>query len=363
MDGLSSEATGTLANIQPDELASQCAAILRAAGVNDRVGAAVARSITRAEARGQSSHGVTRLPTYVKRIRAGLINANATPLVVKATPATAVMDAQGGFGHFVGLEAMSLAVEKATQVGIGAVAVRNSTHFGIAGPFAELAADRGCIGIATSNGPAWMAPSGTSTAVLGTNPIAVAVPGPQRTCFILDMATSVAALGKILALRAAGEAIPEGWALSSKGEPTTDASTAAEGLLLPLGGHKGFGLALVLEVLSAILSGARVGQNAGSMYRTWTEKEGLGHFFLAISVDAFRPREDYEQGLADLANQVRSAQVIADGNEIFLPGEVEARNERNASQNGIRLSVPMQAALVDALEAAGSDEQPSPNGE
>jgi LDH2 family malate/lactate/ureidoglycolate dehydrogenase len=354
MDGLGQVRAGSA--VHPDALQASCVAILEAVGVDVQVAEVVARSLVTAEARGKSSHGIARLPTYVRRVKEKLIDPNAPPRVVTEGPATAVIDGGSGFGHYIGLRAMSIAVEKARTSGLGAVSVRNSTHFGIAALFAESAGREGYIGIATSNGPAWMAPPGTSTRILGTNPIAIAVPGAPGSAFVLDMATSVAALGKILALRDAKQPIPAGWALAPDGTPTTDSAVAADGLLLPFAGHKGFGLALVLEVLSAVLSGASVGQSAGSMYRSWDAPEGLGHFFLALSVEAFRARASYEEWLSELVEQVRSAEALDPTARVFLPGEIEAQRQLKAYEQGIRIERELEIALRRSAEAAGLTE-------
>ena len=241
MDGLSRTSTVTA-----EELIATCQRILEAVGTPLDPAAIVGRSLTAAELRGVSSHGVSRLPAYLRRVRAGLIKPAAEPEIVAETPASVTIDGGAGFGHAVGWHGMGLAMARAATEGIGAAAVRNSTHFGIAGFFAERAAAEGMVGIATSNGAALMAPPGTRTRVLGTNPIAIAIPARDGKPIILDMATSSAALGKILLARDAGTPIPGDWALDLDGSPTTDPAVAASGLLTPLGGHKGFGLALAL---------------------------------------------------------------------------------------------------------------------
>lgn len=332
-----------------------CASILESAGTSPAQSSIVAASLVRAEARGQPSHGVSRLVTYIKRIQAGLIDATSVPTVVSEAGAVAVLDGNNGFGHAVGMRAMELCVQKAQTYGIGAVAVRNSTHFGIASPFAEAAAAQGCIGLATTNGPPWMVPTGSKTRVLGTNPIAVAVPGSPGSSFTLDMATSVAALGKIIALGEAGTPIPAGWALDEEGQPTTEATVAAQGSLLPVGGPKGFGLALVFEVLSAVLSGAAVGREAGSMYRTWDRPERLGHFFLALSIAAFGPEEVFDSRLTTLLGDLRKAVPIEPGSRIYAPGEIEAERERGSARTGILLTHSLRTALEQAAEAANFD--------
>lgn len=334
-------------------LEQMCIDILSAAAVPKHEAAIVARSLVRAEARGQASHGVMRLETYIKRVRRGLIRPGSQPEIVAETPTTVVIDAHDAFGHVVGLYAMEVCIERAQKLGLGAAAVSNSTHFGIACIFAERATTSGCIGIATSNAAPRMPPVGAKTAVLGTNPLAIAVPSGARTpAFVLDMSTSVAALGKILAARASGQPIPEGWALDAEGMPTTDAARAADGLILPMSGAKGFGLALVLEILSAALSGARPGQGAGSMYRTWDRSEGLGHFFMAVSVDAFQPLNDFGKAITDITDQIRHAERIG-SSRVWLPGENEGAHERAAQRDGIALTPQLSAALSAAAETAG----------
>lgn len=339
--------------IQLPRLVDISASILRAVGTPEYDARVVAGSLVRAEARGQSSHGVRRLDTYVQRIQAGLIRVGTSPTTVLETSGVAVLDAGAGFGHVAGIRAMELCTDKARNGGIGAVAVRNSTHFGIASVFAERATESDCIGIATTNGAAWMPPVGAKSAVLGTNPIAIAVPGPAKVSFTLDMATGVVALGKILAARDSGERIPLGWALTRDGIPTTDSAAAADGLILPMAGPKGFGLALALEVLSAVLGGASVGQSAGSMYRTWDRSEDLGHFFVAILIDAFRPRKEFDDALRELVSQVRSAQPSQDSSPIWLPGEMEAERERSAEADGLPISETMRSSLERAAATAG----------
>lgn len=343
------------ATISVDHLRSVCVSILESAQVPAGEASAVAESLVRAEARGQASHGVMRLDTYVRRVKQGLIRIGVPPELVYETPATGLIDAHAGFGHVVGLHAIDICVSKAERVGVGAVAVRNSTHFGVACVFAERAAEQGCIGIATSNAAARMPPVGAKTAVLGTNPLAIAVPGDGGgIAFVLDMSTSVVALGKILTARDERRPIPEGWALDSNGAPTTDPAVAADGLMLPMAGPKGFGLALALEVLSAVLSGSPPGLGAGSMYRTWDRPEGLGHFFLALSVRAFQEVGSFDNAMANLVAQVRGAEPST-SNPILLPGEIEARKERLAQLNGIPMTQQLASSIQKAAQSADAE--------
>jgi len=353
MDGLTRVEPARPATIDADALAGACRRILEAVGTPAETAEIVARSLTAADLRGVSSHGVSRLPAYLRRVQAGLIKPAAEPQVVAQTPATVTLDAGAGFGHAVGWHAMGLAMELAATQGVGVAAVRNSTHFGIAGFFAERAAAGGMVGIATSNGAALMAPPGTRTRVLGTNPLAIAIPSADDQPVVLDMATSTAALGKILLARNAGSPIPDGWALDLEGTPTTDAAIAAAGLLTPLGGHKGFGLALGLEVLSAGLSGAAAGPNAGSMYRTWDRPENLGHWFLAVDPGAFAGLDPFLTTVAELAAAVHGAEAVAGGQPALLAGEIERRREAQARQEGLPVTRVMAASLEEAATLAG----------
>jgi LDH2 family malate/lactate/ureidoglycolate dehydrogenase len=357
MDGLTSAGTAPAAarptTVDADGLIRICARILEAAGTPVEAAEIVGRSLATADLRGVSSHGVSRLPAYLRRVQAGLIQPAAVPEIVAETPASVTIDAGAGFGHAIGWYAMGAAIERAATHGIGAAAVRNSTHFGIAGFFAERASAQGLVGIATSNGAALMAPPGTSTRVLGTNPLAVAIPNGDAGPILLDMATSTAALGKILLARDAGTAIPAGWALDLEGRPTSDPAVAAAGLLTPLGGHKGFGLALALEVLSAGLSGASAGPNAGSVYRTWDRPENLGHFFLAIDPAAFGGAQSFLATVAGLAEAIHGATTVAGGVPALLPGEVERQQEARARRDGLPVTLAMAASLEEAASLAG----------
>jgi LDH2 family malate/lactate/ureidoglycolate dehydrogenase len=344
MDGLSRPD-----HVSADDLVAVCSRILEAAGTPPDRATVVGRSLASAELRGLASHGVSRLPAYIRRVQAGLIQPAAELAVVSETAATVTLDAGAGFGHAAGWHAMGLAMEKAMSQGIGTAAVRNGTHFGIAGFFAERAASADMIGVATSNGAALMAPPGTRTRVLGTNPLAIAFPSPVEP-ILLDMATSTAALGKILLARDTGTSIPADWALDLEGSPTTDPAIAASGLLTPLGGHKGFGLAFALEVLSAGLSGAAAGPAAGSMYRTWDRPENLGHWFLAVDPRAFAGMETFLATVGGLAAAIHSAEPLPQREGALLPGEVERLREAEARREGIVVTPAMAGSLQEAAE-------------
>lgn len=337
-----------------DQLDGACRLILSAAGVPPDDAGDVAQHLVSAELRGHSSHGVSRLETYVRRLDAQLIRATAKPSIVCERSAAVLLDGNSGLGHVVGKRAMEAAIERARTNGIAAAGVRNSSHFGMAGMFALQAVEAGMIGIVTTNAAARMPPIGAKTPVLGTNPLAVAAPTRGEFPILLDMATSVAALGKVNEARDRGAVLAEGQALAQDGTPTTDPAAAIAGMLLPMAGPKGFGLAFALEILSAVLTGASVGRQAGSMYNTWDRPEGLGHFFVAISIEAFGATSTFLDRMQQLVDQMRAAEPIRAGDRVYLPGELEFIREKHAREHGIELSAA-QAAMLERLTANATD--------
>lgn len=325
--------------------------LLKTIGVPVSRARLVAESLVGAELCGLDSHGLSRLGIYVKRLKLGLINPSADLLTISETESTLVLDAQCGFGHPATAEAIDIATRKARVTGLCAVAIRNSTHFGRAAFFAERAAHNGCIAIVSTNSAARMAPWGGKEAVFGTNPLAVGVPCEPEP-LILDMSTSVVALGKIIMAEKSGEPIPEGWALDRDGRPTTDAKLALEGTLLPMGGPKGSGLALMLDILSGVLSGARFGKSVGSLYRDFTKPEGCGHFAIVLDVAAFMPIEVFRRCVADYCAQIKSTDSVLAGRAVALPGEIERERRVRSLEDGIVLSQEVYRDLVKLSEAA-----------
>lgn len=306
----------------------------------------VADSLVDAELCGLPSHGLSRVGIYVKRLKLGLVDADIRLRTIRETESTLLLDAQNGFGQVAMAEAADMAMKKASLSGVCAVAVRNSTHFGRAGYFAEAAARQGFVAITTTNSAARMAPWGSAEAMFGTNPLAIGIPC-EPWPFLLDMSTSVAALGKIVIAAKAGKAIPEGWALDREGRPTTDAQAALDGTLLPVGGPKGSGLALALDILSGVLSGAGFGKGVGSLYRDFTRPEGCGHFMIVLNVAAFMPVELFRKCVAGYAAQIRAAKPAASDRPVILPGELEQQYKAQSLENGIALPAEVYRELLE----------------
>ena len=320
-----------------------------------------------ADLRGIESHGVARLRTlYVDRLRAGMVMPRPNIRVLSETPSTALLDGGTGLGHPTASRAMKLAIEKAQQVGTGFVTVRNSNHFGIAGYYAMMALENGCIGLTMTNSNRWVVPTFGRDAMLGTNPIAVAVPSGKERPFVLDMATSTVSIGKLEVHDRLEKDIPLGWASDESGVPTTDpglvlnnVKRSAGGGLLPLGGageemggYKGYGLAVWVDIFSALLSSA---QYADMVYPT--EPDGkphtahVGHFFGAWRVDAFRPLSEFEAAMDDLLHRLKSSPRAEGQKRIYVAGEKEFEETERRMRDGI----PMPDIVVADLKALGSE--------
>ena len=247
-----------------------------------------AECLVDAELEGQASHGLLRLPFLLRRLRAGQIAADPVMRVSEGAGAATLLDAGNGLGPVAGARAVDLALERARRAGIGLVAVRRSNHLGALGFYLRRFTGQGMVGLAFSNTPPAMAPPGGRTAYLGTNPIAAGFPTSGEPVLV-DMATSQVARGRILKAAGAGQPIPEGWALDGDGTPTCDPEAALRGSLVPLGGEKGFALALMVEMLTGALAGSAIGPDVGGTFAASDRPSDVGHCFVAIDASALAP--------------------------------------------------------------------------
>ncbi|MFQ6080302.1 MAG: Ldh family oxidoreductase [Candidatus Bathyarchaeia archaeon] len=319
-----------------DQLKPICLAILEAVRTPKDEAEVVADSLVKANLRGIDSHGVFRLVVYVNRVEHKTIIPGAPFTIIRETPSIALVSGGFGFGQVIGVKAMKLAVEKARKTGIGAVSVFDTNHFGMAAYYAMIALQNDMIGVVTCNTSPWVVPWGGRVPMLGTNPICVAIPSGQDIPIILDMATSAVARGKIERAAKEGKPIPEGWAVDQNGEPTTDPVAALKGALLPFGGPKGYGLSLVVDIISGALSGAACGKDVRSLYPE-EEKSNLGQFYLAINVDAFIPVQDFKAKVNKVIHELKSRPSPAGYAEVLIPGEIEYRTEQKRLKEGIPL--------------------------
>ncbi|MBC7382391.1 MAG: Ldh family oxidoreductase [Bacteroidia bacterium] len=319
-------------------------AVFKKCGLNPADSILAADVLLAADLRGIDSHGVARLSGYVRLWESGRINMKAQPKILHQTPSTATLDADEGLGLIIAPGAMELAIEKATQVGTGWVAVQNSSHFGIAAFHAMLALPHDMIGICMTNASPLVAPTYSKERMLGTNPVCIAVPAKNQQPFIIDMATSNAANGKLEISSRLQKPVPDGWVQTTDGRGSTDADELKKGgSLLPLGGHKGYGLGAAVDILSAVLSGANYGPWVPPFVSFLAPLDnlpgkGIGHFIGAMRIDAFRPADNFKKHMDQWILRFKDAQRTDPQQEVLIPGEPEYRMTIEREKNGIPLN-------------------------
>ena len=350
-------------------LREQLRAIFAAWGMPAALAETTARLIVAADLRGIDSHGIGMLPLYDELHRAGKLAMAPEIATLRENPVTALLDAGGGLGHDAGERAMRLAIDKCRASGLAAVAVRNSNHFGAAGLYALMAAEAGFIGLATSN--VWKAavvPTRGREPMFGTNPLAFAAPARRNPPFCLDMATSTVAIGKLRLAWLDGRELPEGWAIDAEGRPLRDPAEAmAQRLLTPLGGtaemssHKGYGLAAMVEILSALLSGARVAALDDARAPD-PLRYNVGHFFAAIDPAAFRDPEAFRDEMDELIDTLRASRPAEPESPVLVPGDPETAAEAERSAGGIPVSRKLAAMIREIAAACGVADLMEPAG-
>lgn len=328
-------------------------------GCNESDAEIATTSLLSADLRGVDSHGVARLSGYIRLWNAERVNAKPVIRIIHETPSTAVVDGDRGLGLVVAPFAMQVAIDKARAVGTGWVSVKNSNHFGIAGHHAMMALQEDMIGIAMTNASALVAPTFSKERMLGTNPIAVAIPAGKQPAFVADFATTTAANGKLEILQRKNLEAPTGWVLNKEGEPSIDSGEIKNGgLLLPLGGdkehgsHKGYALGAIADIFSGILSGASYGPWVPPFpaYIPMPENmpgEGIGHFFGVMRIDAFRKADEFKEHMDKWITRFRSAKTIAGQEKVLIPGDPEREMEAERMKHGI----PLLPAVVADLKA------------
>ena len=336
--------------VTAEELLAIVRAVFECCGMSSQDADRLADSLVRADLGGVHSHGVLRVPEYVRKLTDGGVDPRGRPRVVGGRGACLVVDGGNSMGQIGAHFAMQRAIERAREHGIAAAAVRGSNHCGAMAYFAEMALEHDMIGLATTNALPTMAPWGGAERLLGINPLAVAVPAGQERPVVFDGAFSGSAHGKIRVHQQKGLPIPEGWALDRDGRPTTDPAAALDGLLQPIGGFKGAGLAIVMGVFSSMLSGAAYGTELGDMTRGPTP--GLdGHFVAAIDVAAFVDPPRFKARV-DHAVQQLHASALAPGHErVYAPGELEALRREAYAHDGIPLN---DVTLADLRRTAAN---------
>ncbi|MEP7278071.1 MAG: Ldh family oxidoreductase [Bacteroidota bacterium] len=339
--------------------------IFKKMGCSNTDAVTAASTLLSADLRGVDSHGVARLSGYIRLWDAKRVNAHPDVTIVHETPSTAVVDGDSGLGLVVAPYAMRVAIDKARQVGTGWVSVRHSNHFGIAGCHAMMALEEDMIGIAMTNASALVAPTFSTERMLGTNPICVAIPAGQEPAFVADLATTTAANGKLEILQRKNEHAPSGWVQDKDGNVSTNPhELKGGGALLPLGGdrehgsHKGYALGAVVDIFSGVLSGANYGPWVPPFpaYVPMPENmpgKGIGHFFGAMRIDAFRPAADFKLHMDQWIRRFRSAKTVKGQAAILIPGDPERVAELERLQNGIPVLHSVALDLADLGERFG----------
>jgi L-2-hydroxycarboxylate dehydrogenase (NAD+) len=327
-------------------------------GCSEKEANDAAKVLLSADLRGVDSHGIARLSGYIRLWQAGRINAKPHLKIIHETPSTAVVDGDAGLGLVVAPYAMKVAIDKARTAGTGWVSVQNSNHFGIAGIHAMMALEEDMIGIAMTNASPLVAPTFSTERLLGTNPIAVAIPAGNQAAFVADMATTTAANGKLEILQRKNMPAPHGWIQDKEGNISTNQHEVKEGgALLPLGGtreqgsHKGYALGSIVDIFSGVLSGANYGPWVPPFVSFLPVADdlpgkGIGHFFGAMRIDAFRPAADFKQHMDHWIERFKNAQPIAGEERVLIPGDPEREMEQERLINGI----PLLDAVVEDIQ-------------
>jgi LDH2 family malate/lactate/ureidoglycolate dehydrogenase len=345
--------------VSAEALTAFIVSVLEALQMSPANASLTADLMVRTDLRGVDSHGIGMLPRYVEWTRAGFVNPAAEPVVARDELATALVDGQKGLGHPASVLAMNLAVAKAANYGMGIVAVRNSNHFGACANYSMMALERGMIGLAVTNSPfVAMVPTFAKKPMTGTNPLSFAAPAARHSPFVLDMATTTVAVGKLTIASRWNKPIPEGWGLDREGRPTTSApEVLASRLLSPLGGnrelgsHKGYGLGVMVDILSGVLSGAVYGDVLDRKGARDRKESNTGHCFAAIDIERFRPLEEFTASMDDMLGALKDAPRAEGQERVYTAGEPEAETERLRRIQGI----PVAPALVRQCNEIAAD--------
>ncbi|KAI1766650.1 putative malate/L-lactate dehydrogenase [Hypoxylon sp. FL1150] len=318
--------------------------VLTGNGVPPENAATVARCLIAADLRGVDTHGMNRIPSYMTRVRAGMLDIKASPVVTKVTPVVAQVDARNGFGFLAGAAAMKEACDMAREFGIGMASVKHSNHWGMSAWVVRQALDAGMMSLVFTNSSPALPVYGGRSKLVGVSPIACGAPGGKERPFILDMAPSIAARGKIYKAKRRGEKIPLDWALDAEGRPTDDPAKALEGVMAPMGGPKGSALAIMMDVFSGVLSGSAFAGGVTGPYDP-SRESNVGHFLVAIKPDLFMSLDEFRERMDFLYQRVVGSDKAAGVERIYYPGELEQLTQEEREKTGI----PLVQAEVDAL--------------
>jgi LDH2 family malate/lactate/ureidoglycolate dehydrogenase len=295
-----------------------------------------ADTLVQADLWGHQSHGVMRLSWYAARLKAGVCDPKAHPQLVVDAGGLALIDGCDAMGQVLAAQAAQEAVRRAKAHGIAAVGIRNSNHFGTALYFTLMAAREGCVGFLSTNASPAMAPWGGRKKIIGTNPWSWACPAGSHPPMVLDIANTGVARGKIYLAKQKGQPIPEGWAINAAGAPTTDPTEAIDGIILPMAQHKGYAIALMMDMLSGVLTGSGFGANVAGPYQA-ERRSRAGQLMIVLNIESVQPLAEFNERMEALITQIKSVPLAQGFDEVFYPGEIEARNDAKNRREGLQL--------------------------
>jgi len=339
--------------IQAGRLREVSVQILKGLNATQDEAELVADCLVRAEMRGIDTHGVYFLKLLSDRVDVHMIRIPTELKVVREDGTTSILDGGNGLGQVAAHRAMRMSIQKARNFGVGITLVRNTNHIGILAFYTPMAAEEGMVGIVMSNSAPSMSPWGGAEPFLGTNPISIAIPGGEEGAVVLDMSSSVVARGKIRRAQRMKERIPLGWALDDTGTPTTDPVAALKGSLLPIGGPKGYGLALMIDVLAGLLSGSQYGPEVKTFHQP-LGPTGIGVFTMAIDIERFMPLHQFKDLMTSYAKSIKKTKKAKEVSQIYLPGEIELEKEKKSITEGIELDSTVVKSLNELLQKAKS---------
>jgi LDH2 family malate/lactate/ureidoglycolate dehydrogenase len=341
-----------LTSVDPDQLESFATQVYSVLGVPEDDARIIADSLVQADLWGHQSHGVMRLSWYAARIKAGVMRARTAPQYVVDAGALALIDGRDGVGQVLSTLAAREAVKRAKSHGVGVVGLRNSNHFGTAMYYTRMAAWEGCVGFLSTNASPAMAPWGGRTKTVGTNPWSIAAPAGEYAPMMLDIANTGVARGKIYLAKQKGLPIPLGWAINAMGEPTTNPQEAIDGVILPMAEHKGYAIAMMMDVLSGVLTGSNFGSAVSGPHQC-DKRSGCGHLMIALDIEAFQPLETFNERMEQLIRETKAVPLAKHFDEVFYPGELEARSEKRNRDEGLRLPQDTLEELHNMAESVG----------
>lgn len=348
----------TGARVTAQDLTAFCIEAMRQSGLNEEDARLTAEVLVTTDTLGTFTHGTRQLRGLLKNFRTGRLSATAHEEIVAEGPAWAIVDAHYAMPPAVSYRSMELAMRKAKATGIGYVGVKHSSHYGAAGFYANLAVQHDMFGLSMCNVDPCMAVPGSKGKVLGTNPIAFAAPAGEEKAVYLDIATSAVAATKIFSAKALGKPIPDNWLVDEDGMPTTDPSQYPfKGAQLPMAGHKGYGLAVMVEILTAVLTGAAIMSGVSSWVLDSPDPTNEGHAFIAIDIGQMMPLEEFKGRMDGMIREIKAAPLAMGAERIYLPGEIELEKRDVALMAGIVLPPDVVASLSGLAEDIGLDKR------